>query len=347
MILVTGGTGLVGSHLLYDLAQKSIRVRALRRKDSNVDEVRKVFSYYSDKANELFAKIEWIEGDLLDVFSLADAMQDVTHVYHCAAIVSMDPSEGEDMIHNNVTGTANVVNIALDKKIQKLCYVSSVATLGIEKGEDITETTVWNDESNVSAYAISKYLSENEVWRAAQEGLSVVIVNPTIILGPGNWNRSSGLIFKAANKGLRWFSSGGMGYVDVRDVVKVMTSLMESEINNQKFVVSSENISFKDFMELVYAALNKPLPNKKAGKLLLALAWRLDKLKSFLTGSSHILTKEIARYAVMNLNYSNAKIRKIPGIEFIPILNAVQDTAKHFLSDHNKTAKGAVQKTDL
>ncbi len=334
MILVTGGTGLVGSHLLHDLIKKGLRVRALRRKKSNVDEVRNIFSYYSENADELFSKIEWMEGDLLDIFSLDDAMKDVTHVYHCGAIVSMNPKDGKRMLQNNVTGTANMVNIALEKKIQKFCYVSSVAALGIENGKEITEETYWNEKTNFSAYAISKYLSENEVWRASQEGLNVVIVNPSIIIGPGNWRRSSGMIFKAANKGFRWYTSGGIAYVDVRDVVKIMTMLMKSEIKNEKFIVSSENMSFRNFTELVHASLRKLLPNKKAGKLILAIVWRIDKLRSMLTGSTHILTKEIARYAAINLSYSNSKIKKELGINFIPVSQAVKNTAKHFLEDH-------------
>ena len=333
MIFITGGTGLVGSHLLHDLVKKGLPVRALRRKESNVDEVRKIFSYYSENADELFSKIEWAEGDLLDVFSLDEAMKDVTQVYHCGAIVSMNPKDGKKMIHNNLTGTANMVNIAIEKKIQKFCYVSSVAALGIENAKEITEELYWNEKTNFSAYAISKYLSENEVWRASQEGLNVVIVNPTIVIGPGNWRRNSGMIFKAANKGLRWHTSGGIGYVDVRDVIKAMTMLMESEIKNEKFIVSSENMSFRKFTELVNASIGKLIPNKKAGKLILEIVWRIDKLRSMLTGSTHILTKEIARYAVINLSYSNAKIKKTLQYDFIPVSQAVKDTAKHFLSD--------------
>ncbi len=333
MILVTGGTGLVGSHLLYDLVKKGERVRALRRKKSNVEEVKKIFSYYSKNAYELFSKIEWAEGDLLDVFSLEEAMRDVTHVYHCGAIVSMNPKHGKKMIHNNVTGTANMVNVALATKIQKFCYVSSVAALGIENEKEITEETNWNQKTHFSAYAISKYLSENEVWRASQEGLNMVIVNPTIVIGPGNWRRSSGIIFKAANKGLPWYSTGGMAYVDVRDVVKSMTALMKSEIKNERFIVSSENMSFRNFTGIVHESLRKPLPNKKAGKFILEFVWRVDKLRSVLTGSAHIFTKEIARYAVMNLSYSNSKIKNALGIDFIPISESVRNTARHFLSD--------------
>ena len=298
-----------------------------------MNEVKKCFSYYSENSESLFSKIEWVEGDLLDVFSLAEAMKGVAQVYHCAAIVSMDPEEGEKMIRTNVAGTANVVNIALENKIEKLCHVSSVAALGIENGKEITEETAWNDESNFSAYAISKYLSENEVWRGTQEGLNAVIVNPTIVIGPGNWNRSSGLLFKAANKGLRWYSSGGMGYVDVRDVAKAMILLMESNIKNEKFIVNSENLTFRNFFDLTYSSLSKPVPNKSAGKITLSLAWRADKLRSLLTGTSNVFTKEVARYAQISLTYSNSKIKKALDLEFIPMPQAITNASKHFISD--------------
>lgn len=333
MILVTGGTGLVGSHLLYELVKRNLPVRALRRKNSKVNEVKKVFSYYSNQADELFEKIEWAEGDLLDILSLSEVMQKITQVYHCAAIVSMNPADKNEMINNNVNGTANIVNIALEKKIQRFCHVSSIAALGIETGKEITEETHWNEKINFSGYAVSKFLAEQEVWRASQEGLDMVIVNPSIIIGPGNWRRSSGSIFTTATRGLSWYSDGGIGYVDVRDVVRIMLLLMESEIRNERFIVSSENLSYKKFMELVYSSLGVPLPNKRAGKFILELAWRIDKLRSILTGSSHLLTKEIARYAALLLSYSNTKIKKTLPMDFISVSQSVQDTAKHFLSD--------------
>lgn len=339
MILVTGGTGLVGSHLLLDLVKKGGRVRALRRKGSNTDEVRKIFSYYSDQADELFSKIEWKDGDLLDVFSLSEAMEGITQVYHCAAIVSLNPKDGDKMIFNNVTGTANMVNAALENKIQKFCHVSSVAALGIEIGKEISEETHWNDKTNFSAYAISKYLSENEVWRASQEGLPIVIVNPSVVIGPGNWKRSSGDIFKVANKGMSWYSSGGIAYVDVRDVAKAMQLLTESGIRNERFIVSSENMPYKKFIGLVCAGIGKPLPNKKAGSLMLEFVWRADKIRSQLIGTRNLITKEIARYATMDLSYSNKKIKNTLSFDFIPIARSISDTSTHFLSDKKADLK--------
>lgn len=339
MIFVTGGTGLVGSHLLYHLIKQGQSVRALCRNGSNTEEVKKIFSYYAENASELFSKIEWLEGDLLDVSSLAEGMKGVAQVYHCAAFVSMDSKDGEKTIHTNVTGTANVVNIALEMKVSNLCYVSSVASLGIEKEKEITEETHWNDDSNSSAYAMSKYLSENEVWRATQEGLNAVIVNPTIIIGPGNWHRSSGLLFQAANKGIHWYSSGGMGYVDVRDVVKAMTILMESETINQKFIVSSENLSFRNFFELLHNLIRKPIPSKKAGRFILQLAWRGDKLRSVITGSPHYFTKDVAKNASVNLSFSNTKIKRLLKMDFIPVSDALKNACEYFIADHNPEKK--------
>jgi dihydroflavonol-4-reductase len=332
MIFVTGGTGLVGSHLLYDLVKKGLSVRALLRSGSSTEEVKKIFSFYSENADELFSKITWIEGDLLDVCSLTEGMKDVTQVYHCAALISLDPKDGEKMISVNVTGTANVVNAAIEMKIRKLCYVSSVATLGTAKGKYITEETAWNEEANFSAYTISKYLSENEVWRAAEEGLPVVIVNPTIILGPGSLHRSSGLFFKKAIEGISWYSKGGMGYVDVRDVTQAMTMLMQGEVSNQKFIVSSENLSFRKFFELLCLVMRKPIPTKRAGRLILEFAWRADKFRNRISGRPHCFTRQMARHASETLAFSNEGIKSVLSINFIPVIDCLKNASSYFLS---------------
>lgn len=335
MILVTGGTGLIGAHLLFELIKRGNQVRALHRKNSNLAEVKKIFSYYSENAEKFFSEIEWKEGDLLDVISLEEALQGIEHIYHCAALVSMNPKKEKELFENNITGTSNLLNVALAKGVKKFCHVSSVAALGTtENGNLITEETYWNNNANFSAYSLSKYLAEREVWRASQEGLNMVIVNPSIVIGPGNWNRSSGVIFRMAKKGIEWYTSGGIGYVDVRDVVTCMIKLMERNIYSERFIISSENIYFKNFIELVNASIGKPGPRKRAGLFFLELAWRADKIKSILTGSPHTLTKEVAKYAVKTLFYSNEKIKKAIGVDFVPIRQSVKNAAEHFLKDN-------------
>lgn len=232
LILVTGGTGLVGTHLLFDLCKSGKRIRALKRIGSDVANVKKVFSYYSSNVDELLKNIEWVDVDLMDVYSLLDAMEGITEVYHCAAMVSFDSKHETEMMKINVEGTSNMVNAALEKGIKKFCHVSSIATIG--RAEHIslsTEETFWKSSPDHSNYAISKYAAEREVWRASEEGLDVVIVNPSLIIGAGNWQQSSSIFFEKGFKGMKYYTEGSNGFVDVRDVVTLMIRLMNSDKN--------------------------------------------------------------------------------------------------------------------
>ena len=190
MIVVTGGTGLVGAHLLYDLCKKHEHVRALKRQNSDLKQVKKTFFYYSHDAENLFQKIEWVNADVTDYFSLEDAFKDAKQVYHVAAMVSFHEKDNRKMMEINVKGTANVVNAALHHKIEKLCYVSSIAALGRPDANELaTEETPWKDSDKSTAYSISKYKAELEVWRGIEEGLNAVIVNPSVILGPAKFSQ--------------------------------------------------------------------------------------------------------------------------------------------------------------
>jgi len=334
MILVTGGTGLVGSHLLFDLVSSGKKVRALKRKSSNFDNINKVFRYYSDDVEKLFEKIEWVDGDVLDIFSLEDAMKDISEIYHCAAIVSFDPGDEDFLMKINVEGCANIVNIALEKKIKKLCYVSSVAALGrAENNGFIDEKTHWMSSNKKSHYSISKYGGEREIWRGIEEGLDAVIVNPSIILGPGNWNSGSSRFFTTIWKGLKFYTKGVNGFVDVRDVVKAMVQLMESKIKNERFILNSENISYQKLLNLISKYLNKKSPRIHAGKFLSAITWREEKIRSFFTGSKPFITKETAHTANCNYYYSTKKIEKMLNFKFTPIEKTIKDNAALFLKD--------------
>ncbi len=208
MVLVTGGTGLVGSHLLLQLSSQNKNIRAIYRKSSSFVNVKRLF----ENAGESFQQIEWMEGDILDVSSLAEAMQGVEKVYHCAAMISFSPEDRERMLEINRTGTANVVNLCLESGVQKLCYVSSVAAINrLHEEEIITESTPWEENADNSNYAVSKQAAEREVWRGMAEGLKAVIVNPGIIIGPGNWNSGSGKLFSSVWNRLKFYSEGMSG----------------------------------------------------------------------------------------------------------------------------------------
>ena len=328
MILITGATGLVGSHLAFELLRSGKTVRALRRPSSDGGMLKEVLNLYSDKPDELLSRIEWAEGDIMDIFSLEEAMEGVEEVYHCAALVSFLPADIRKLLRLNTEGTANVVNAALEKKIRKLCHVSSVAAIG--RPENLTdlidEELVWKTSRNNSMYAISKYGAEREVWRGTAEGLDAVIVNPSIILGIAGANRGSSRIFSTVWEGLRFYPPGKNGFVDVRDVARAMILLMNSDISNERFILNGESIEYKRLFDLIAAEMGKPSPSIKVGPMLSGLAWRIEKIRSVVTGVKPLITKETAHTAVQHYEYSNEKIKKELGFEFTPI----EETIRHF-----------------
>jgi len=336
MILVSGGTGMLGTHLLFELVNSGEKVRAMKRKSSYMDTVKKIFAYYHSNSESLYNKIEWVDADILDIESVNAAMKDVDEVYHVAAIVSFRSSDKIKMIKNNVDGTANMVNAALENNITKFCHVSSIAALGVsDDGKPVDEETFRKPDSEYSGYSISKYLSEMEVWRGIAEGLNAVIVNPSIILGPGYWKVGSPSLFYSVWKGLKFYAKGVTGYVDVWDVVKIMIHLMKSPVNNERYVVSAENLSIKDLFGLIADSINKPRPNIFARPFMISIFARLEYLRSKLTGSFPIITKEMVSSANSLSYYSNKKISDLLEFEFKPIEKSVKEVAKLFMKDFN------------
>lgn len=335
MILVTGGTGLVGTHLLYDLTKSGKKVRVLKRSNSAISNVKKVFSYYTSEVDLLLKNIEWVDADLLDVYSLIEAMEGVEEVYHCAAMVSFEKKHQEEMMKINIEGTANMVNAALEKGIKKFCHVSSIASIGrAERGGVTSEETPWKSSPDNSNYSISKYGAEREVWRASEEGLNVVIVNPSLILGGGNWTQSSSNMFTKGYKGIKFYSEGTNGFVDVRDVASIMIKLMNSEISNQRFLLNGENASFRNYFDLIHEAFGKPKSSIKAGKMLTGFAWRAESLRAMLTGAPPLITRETSLSANRKSSFSNEKFLKaFPDYIFIPLAQSVKDTCALYLRD--------------
>lgn len=334
MIFVTGGTGLVGSHLLFNLVHSGAAVRALRRENSSFGLVKKVFGYYSSKPEELLGMIEWVSGDVTDIFSLNEALEGVEKVYHAAAVVSFHPADRNEIMKINVDGTANVVNACLNNGVKKICHVSSIAALGRAENNKITdEETEWKSSKNNSLYSISKYEAEREVWRGSIEGLPAVIVNPAVIIGPGDREKGSSQLFDLVWNGLKYYTDGVNGYVDVRDVSKAMVALMESDAVNSRFIISSENISYYDFFKMIAEGFGKNIPNVKVTPFLSGIAWRAEKIRSLLTGKKPVITKETARTAMQQYFYSNEKIRNTLGFEFIPVSVSINDTCRLFLKE--------------
>tara|TARA_R110002049_G_scaffold113889_2_gene264663 strand:- start:3669 stop:4688 length:1020 start_codon:yes stop_codon:yes gene_type:complete len=336
MILVTGGTGLVGSHLLFQLLKSNASVRAIYRRKKTLNRVKHVFSYFSDNAEALFSKIEWIEADINDIPKLQNAFIDITKVYHCAAFVSFEPNKYRLLRKINIEGTANIVNLSISNKVEKLCYVSSIAALGHYNNPEklINEQTEWNPEDDNSVYAITKYGAELEVWRATQEGLDAVIVNPGIIIGAGYWNGgSSGNLFKRIYKGMPYYTKGITGYVDVWDVVTIMQQLINSGVKNESFVLVAESLSFKNVQTKIANSLNVKPPKKEAKSWLLGIAWRLDWLNHKLLGKQRNLSKQAAKSTISITNYDNSKLKNTLDFKFKPIDKSINEVSQLYLKD--------------
>jgi dihydroflavonol-4-reductase len=330
--LITGGTGLLGSQLVFDLVSKGEKVRVLKRNTSSLKLLQKKFS--SNPA--LFNSIQFAEGDVLDIFSIEDALTDITYVYHCAAMVSFVGSDNELMQHINTEGTANVVNACLQKGIKKLCHVSSVAAIGRTANEAaIDENSIWENSKYNSNYAISKYNAEREVWRGVAEGLNAVIVNPTIILGEENYKTDSSSLFAKVFAGLSFYSEGVNGFVDVRDVSNCMIQLMQADITNERFIICSENKPYREVLFAMADTLKVKRPSIKVNSFLSECAWRFEFLKSLLTKSKPLVTKETARTSLHKHYYTNQKIKSVLNTHFISVDESVKYWGEKFLESKN------------
>jgi nucleoside-diphosphate-sugar epimerase len=331
MILVTGGTGLVGSHLLYHLVQNEEKVRAIHRKTSDLNEVKKVFSYYSTEVESKFQKIEWFESDILDLPSLNEAFSGVTQVYHAAAYISFFPNKYSILNRVNVEGTANIVNLSLAHSVKKLCYVSSIATLGKPQvSKRIDEETEFDPDEQNSVYSITKRNAELEVWRGSQEGLDTVIVNPGVIFGSGHWSSASGKIMKMIAKGISYYTSGYIGMVDVQDVAKCMISLMNSNLVNQNYILVSENIRLKELLTQVSILLHIDPPKKEITKRKLILFSNLDWVYSKLFRTKRKLLKVSVNSLFRDYRYDSSKIKNELNYKFIPYQKTLERTAKDY-----------------
>lgn len=337
MVLITGATGLVGSYLALDLLENNEPVRAIFRDRAAIEKTKAVFQIH--RKPELFQNIEWVKADITDIPSLELAFHGITEVYHCAALISFDPADEKKMRKINIEGTANVVNCCLAFGVRKLVHVSSIAALGelrdIITLEDqvaptaITEATEWNPEIEHSDYAISKYGGEMEVWRGWQEGLQVAVVNPGVILGAGFWNSGSGEIFTRVRNGLLFYTQGITGFVSVNDVVKMLHQLMKSDVNGERFIAISENISFEDSLRMVARSIGVKGPRIAAQPWLTSIAWKLDWLASFF-GRRRQLSRSMAHSLHKRSNFSSQKAKEILQFEFEPIPDAVSAIGKHF-----------------
>ncbi len=329
MVFVTGGTGLIGSHLLVELVQRHDAVTAIYNDPEKIQTVKKVFEFYlKAESAALFGKIRWVQCNILDVGDLEEVMAGHQQIYHCAAIVSFKRRDFSKMIAVNRYGTANIVNVALSLNIKRLCYVSSTAAVGnkdVPEDELVDESNKWILTDQTRGYSISKYSAEKEVWRGIEEGLDAVIVNPSIAFGAGNWEESSMVIFDTIRKGLKFYSPGANAFVDARDVAKIMVTLMDRDIVNERFLCIGENRPFFEVFATIARQLNQPPPKYKASPLLMGIAWRLAVFWAVITFSSPVITRSSAESAFKKIKYSNKKITDRLDYDFYTLEEMVEN----------------------
>lgn len=328
MVLVTGGTGLVGAHLVLHLIESGESVRAIYRNLESIQKTKDLFSLY--KKDALFEKISWIQVDITDVPSLETAFENVEYVYHCAALISFDPKDEDLLRKTNIEGTANIVNFCIAKAVKKLCFVSTIAALGDLKENEkiITEEAEWNPEKPHSDYAISKYGAEMEIWRGQQEGLETVIINPGVIIGPGFWEQGSGLLFKKVANGLSFYTNGITGFIAVPDVVKIAVKLMKNGHLNDRFTLIAENIDFRDLLNSIADSLNAKRPSIHASPLLVNILYRIDWFFSNILGQKRKLDKATAKASYAKNWYSSEKIKNTLATEFLDIHQYIKDISR-------------------
>ena len=323
-ILVSGASGFVGAEIVKQLIEKGKKVKALKRASSNT-------SFLKDYEGQF----EWVIGDVTDVPSLEEAYRDVDYVYHSAAMISFDPAEKYKMFKVNIEGTANMVNMALDKKVKKFLFVSSVSAFGrYDIKKEINEETKWVEDPENTNYAIAKHRSELEVWRGHEEGLNMVITNPSTILGFGDWTQGSSQIFKNVHDGIPFYPTGVNGFIALEDVAKACIQLMESDINGERFIVSAENISFKELFENIAKGFGVKAPAKPLSPFIREIGWRYYWLKAKLSGQQAMVTKETTLYTSRKYIYLNDKIRNALGIEFEPIDQVIARTCQQYAKAH-------------
>lgn len=325
MVLVTGGTGFLGAYVIKELVNKGVPVRAIRRSNHLPSFIH----------GSVMNQVEWVDGDVLDLVALEESMEGIETIIHSAAIVSFNEKERRQMFRVNIEGTANVVNLAIEKNIRHFIHVSSVAALGRKtNGAIVTEEKKWEDSKINTNYAISKYQAEMEVWRGIAEGLSSAIVNPSTILGYGNWNSSSCAIFKTAYSEFPWYTSGINGFVDVEDVAKAIVLLAEKKITGERYILNADNWSFQQLLTTIADGFGKRPPAKHATPIMGNIAWRLEKLKKIFSGKLPLLTRESARVAQSKTFFDNAKIlRALPGFSFTPLQQTISKACENYLQN--------------
>lgn len=332
MVFVTGATGILGRIVVLELLKKGKTVRASKRPASDIDEVRHSYQYYTETPDDFFNKIQWVNVDFDDIHSLQSALNSVTEVYHCAAKVSFHPKDEKEMYHTNIKGTENLLFACDDSGVQKFLHVSSIAVLdGVNENGELDESSDFNPKIDHSAYAISKHLSEMEVWRASAEGLNTIIINPGMIIGTGNWEQSSGELFSTFEKNSFTFS-GSSAYVDVRDVAKIAVDLMGREMFGERFILISETKKYAEVGNQIRRKLNLNDARILSKSILNTGRW-LNIFFGWLIPQLKMANRTNIESVTSSSIISNHKVKEVLNFDFIPVHESIDFHLNNYIND--------------
>lgn len=332
MNVITGGTGSVGMHLVATWLAAGEPVRVFARPQAERSRLRNFLAHALAHDPGAFDRLEWAEGDLMDGIALEEAFAGAKRVVHAAAVVSFHRRDAVHMMRANRDGTANVVNAMLATGVGELVYISSVAALGRKPGEPVVhEETVFEDGPAVSAYARSKYRAELEVWRGQEEGLRVLVLNPVIVIGPGDYARSSAALLSQVANGLRFFPTGSNGFVAAQDVADAAWQLLQSGAWGHRFVVCGFHATYREVLDALADALETQRPRFAVRPWMAGIAWRVARLVEFVTGHPAFATRDALATSARNHRYSSEKLTNRIGLAFTPLQPAAKRAADHYL----------------
>jgi dihydroflavonol-4-reductase len=331
MIFLTGATGLVGNFLARALLQNGYKVTALKRVNSDLSLL-----------NDIAGQITWIEGDILDMPFLLSSLKNIDTVIHSAALVSYLPKHKNLLYKINVEGTSNVVNASIENGVKNFLHISSIAALGKEKKQEVvTEDIPYTDSPSATNYSRSKYLAELEVFRGGEEGLNTCVVNPSIILGPGDWNKGSSQLFRYVWEKGSFYSSGKMNFIDVRDVCDIVLQLLPQtgKLNGEKFILNAGQTTYECFFAEIAQRFQVRKPSYEAGHFLKSIAWRVEALKSMITGKDPLITRETSMVGKYNYYYDSSKLTTLLQFRFRPLSDTLDWTCDELLKKYTTAGK--------
>lgn len=304
-ILITGITGLLGSYIAREFAGTA-EIHGFKRPGSSLRLLKGIET-----------EILWHEGNVSDVEELEDAVAGKDLVIHAAGMVSFDSRDEELLYEVNNIGTANLVNAMLSAGTKKLVHVSSVAAIGRSPElSRIDEEHKWTESPFNTVYATSKYFGELEAWRGEQEGLDLIVVNPSILLGKVSDDRSSTEIYRYVLDENSYYPKGDLNYLDVRDAARMIRLLVEKEAWGERFILNSTSISYHEFFNEMARVFLKKAPSKPATPFLIRLAVFYNGILRRFRLSKNPLNSQTAMISQQKMFYDNKKILQLLDFKF-------------------------------